>query len=178
MSASALMSVEEYLKLDVKPYCEYIDGVLYQKPMPTALHSLIQRMLIVFLATRTERFWALPELQVRISRGKFLIPDVAVVRPDTFEHPYPTKPVFLCIKITSPDDRPGQLLAKCEEYHQWGVPHCWVIDPERRIAWIYDKDAEWVKLNESGILVAGEIEIPLVDVFSQIPKQSGTADLH
>jgi Uma2 family endonuclease len=169
MSTSALMPVEEYLKLDLKPYCEYVDGVVYQKPVPTFAHSFIQRMLVLLLTVRTKQFWAMPELHVQIRPGKYLVPDVSLVEPESIEEPYPTKPVFLCIEIASPEDRPGQLLAKCEEYHDWGVPHCWIVDPERRIAWIYDRDADWVKLDESGTLVAGEIEIPLPELFSQLP---------
>ena len=125
MSTSALTTVDEYLKLDVKPYCEYVDGVLYQKPVPTSYHSLIQMLLGALLTVRAQQFYALSEVHVRIRPGKYLVPDIAVVRRELFERPYPTKPVFLCIEIASPEDRPGQLLAKCEDYHQWGVPHCW-----------------------------------------------------
>jgi Uma2 family endonuclease len=170
MSTSALTTVDEYLNLDVKPYCEYVDGVLYPKPVPTSYHSLIQMLLGALLTVRAQQFYALSEVHVRIRPGKYLVPDIAVVRRELFEHPYPTKPVFLCIEIASPEDRPGQLLAKCEDYHQWGVPHCWIVDPERRIAWIYDRDTDWVKLNEAGTLVAGEIEIPIAELFSQLPK--------
>jgi Uma2 family endonuclease len=170
MSTSALMTVEEYLKLDVKPYCEYIDGVVRQKPVPTSYHSLLQILLGALLTVRARQFYTMSEVHVRIRPGKFLVPDLAVVRREMFERPYPTKPVFLCIEIVSPDDRPEELLAKCEEYHAWGVPHCWVIDPEQRAAWIYDRHAESVKLSEAGTLVAGEIEIPLIDLFSQLPQ--------
>jgi Uma2 family endonuclease len=170
MSTSALMTVDEYLKLDVKPYCEYVDGVLHQKHPANFRHGLIQARLAMLITFRTEHFYALPELHVQIRQSKYLIPDITVIKRDMVESPYPTKPAFLCVEIASPEDRPGQLLAKCEDYHQWGVPHCWVIDPERRIAWIYDRDTEWVKLDESGTLVAGEIEIPLPEIFSQLPK--------
>lgn len=164
------MTVDEYLKLDVKPYCEYIDGVLYQKPAPTNLHGSVQLILGSLLIAHARQFCASSEVRIKLRPGKYLIPDILVVRREDYEDTYPTKPVFLCIEIASPDDRPGQLLAKCEEYHQWGVPHCWVVDPAHRIAWIYDRDAEWVKLNEYGTLIAGEIEIPLTELFSQLPQ--------
>ncbi|HEX4229839.1 MAG TPA: Uma2 family endonuclease [Bryobacteraceae bacterium] len=170
MSTSALMTVDEYLKLDVKPYCEYVDGVLYPKPVPGFLHGFVQLLLGSLLIVHAREFYASSEVRIKVRSGKYLLPGIAVVRPEDYESLYPAKPVFLCVDIASPDDRPGQLLAKCEEYHQWGVTHCWVIDPERRIAWIYDRDAEWLKLNESGTLIAGEIEIPLQEVFSQLPK--------
>ena len=170
MSTSALMTVEEYLKLDVKPYCEYIDGAVRQKPVPTSYHSLLQTLLGTLLTVRSQQFYTMSEVHVRIRPRKFLVPDLAVVRREMFEHPYPTKPVYLCIEIVSPDDKLEELLAKCEEYHAWGVLHCWVIDPEQRTAWSYDRGADSVKLSESGTLLAGEIEIPLTEIFSRMPE--------
>jgi Uma2 family endonuclease len=73
---------------------------------------------------------AYPEIHVRISETKWLIPDVTVDR--RLERPYPTKAVPLVVEILSPDDRLGATLAKCEEYHAWGTPYCWVIDPENK----------------------------------------------
>jgi Uma2 family endonuclease len=58
---------------------------------------------------------ALPELTVRISPTRYLVPDVCVT--DDFPGPYPTEPVLLCCEILSPEDRLGAMLAKCEEYH-------------------------------------------------------------
>ena len=49
MSATATVSVEDYLRRTEKPYCEYIDGVLYPKAMSTTLHALIQKILMALL---------------------------------------------------------------------------------------------------------------------------------
>ncbi len=35
----------------------------------------------------------------------------------------------------SPPDRLRTLATKCKKYHAWGVPHCWIIDPETRSLW-------------------------------------------
>ena len=43
------MPVEEYLRYSEKPNCEYKDGVLYPKAMPTKFHSIIQRALLMVL---------------------------------------------------------------------------------------------------------------------------------
>jgi hypothetical protein len=42
MGATALMPIEEYLRLTEKPYREYRDGVVSPKAMPAKLHSIIQ----------------------------------------------------------------------------------------------------------------------------------------
>jgi Uma2 family endonuclease len=109
----APISVEEYLKLSCKPACEYIDGVLRQKSMPTTDHGMLQLSLGIIL--KRLGYQAYPEIHVRISETKWLIPDVTVDR--RLERPYPTKAVPLVVEILSPDDRLGATLAKCEEYH-------------------------------------------------------------
>jgi hypothetical protein len=51
--------------------------------------------------------------------------------------------------------------------HKWGVAYCWVIDPERKIAWEYfPDDLEPRKVTES--LTAGDIQLLLSDVFRRV----------
>ena len=82
------------------------------------------------------------------------------------QNPYPTEPVLLCCEILSPEDRLGALLGKCEEYHAWGVPFCWVIDPIKRTAWEYHAAAEPVRVTST--LGAGEVSVSLKELFSAI----------
>ncbi len=165
MSTAALVSVEEYLSLTEKPYHEYRDGVISQKAMGTKLHSIIQRTLERLLWSQGVAPW--PELTVRISPTKYLVPDIVVARAD-FPGPYPTEPVLLCCEILSPGDRLGATLSKCEEYHAWGVPFCWVIDPVKRTAWEYGAEAEPVRVTET--LRAGEITISVQELFSALDR--------
>jgi Uma2 family endonuclease len=166
MSTTALIPVEEYLRHSEKPNCEYRDGVLYPKAMPTKLHSIIQGVLFTLLQKQGVR--AFPELTVRISPTKYLVPDIAVA--GDFPGPYPTEPVLLCCEILSPEDRLGAMLGKCEEYHAWGVPFCWVIDPVKRTAWEYHSAAEPVRATAT--LRAGELSVNLEELFSALPTVS------
>ncbi len=109
-----------------------------------------------------------PELTVRLSAARFLVPDVSVT--GDFPGPYPTEAVRLCCEILSPEDRLGAMLGKCEEYHAWGVPSCWVIDPVKRTAWEYHRGGEPVRA--SGTLRAGDVAISLADLFGDL----GSAD--
>jgi Uma2 family endonuclease len=161
MSATAIVSVEDYLRRTEKPYCEYVEGVLYPKAMPTKLHALVQSLLIVLL--RQQGAEAFTELTLRLSATKYLIPDVTVA-PD-FEGPYPTEPVLLCVEILSPEDRVGATLAKCEEYHAWGVPFCWVIDPEKQTGWQYHAGSDPERVDRGGTLLAGDLSVPLAELF-------------
>jgi len=166
MSAAAIVSVEDYFHRTEKPYCEYVDGVLYPKAMPTKLHALAQYMLLVLL--RRQGVEALPELTVRLSPTQFLIPDVAAA--PILQSPYPTDPVLLCVEILSPEDRVGAMLAKCEQYHAWGVPFCWVVDPEKQTAWQYHSGAEPEHVNQGGTLTAGELSVHLQELFADQPR--------
>jgi Uma2 family endonuclease len=107
---------------------------------------------------------ALTELTLPMSATKFLVPDVAVVR--RIEEPYPTEPPLLCIEILSPEQGLGEMLAKCEKYHAWGVPYCWVIDAEKRTGWEYHASGEPTKIDRAGVLRAGELSVPLAELFS------------
>jgi Uma2 family endonuclease len=167
MSGTATVSVEDYLRRTEKPYCEYVDGVLSPKAMPTKLHALIQYLLQVLL--RRQGVEALAEIHVRISPTKYLIPDV--IAAPTIGAPYPTEPVLLCVEVLSPEDHIGAMLAKCEQYHAWGVPYCWIIDPEKRSAWQYHSGAEPEHIAGSATLTAGSLTVSLPELFSQLPQQ-------
>ena len=164
MSTAALVPVEAYLRMSEKPNREYRDGVLYPKAWPTKLHSIIQRVLMTML--KKQGVAAFPELTLRISATKFLIPDVVVA--DDFPGPYPTEAVRLCCEILSPEDRIGTMLAKLEEYHSWGVPFCWVIDPVKRAAWEYHSTGEPARITDT--LRAGEISVGVDELFSALNK--------
>lgn len=162
MSATAIVSVEDYLRRTEKPYCEYVDGVLHPKAMPTKLHALVQFMLMTLLDKQGVE--ALAEVTVRISPTMYLIPDV-IADPE-IESPYPTKPVLLCVEILSPEDRVGAMLAKCELYHAWGVPFCWIVDPEKQTAWQYHSGGEPGRIERGGTLKAGQLTVQLVEPFA------------
>jgi Uma2 family endonuclease len=161
-TTTPLVSVEQYLRRTEKPNCEYKDGILYPKPLATTAHSYIQAESARLLSEQGAI--ALTELTLPLRPKRFLVPDVTVVR--RIERPYPTEPALLCIEILSPEQHIGEMLAKCEEYHAWGVPYCWLIDPEKKTAWEYHSDGEPVKVNANGALRAGELGIALPELFS------------
>ena len=65
-----MVSVEEYFRLTEKPYREYRDGVVSQKALANKQHSIIQYAPLGLL----QGVRALPELTVRISLTKYLVP--------------------------------------------------------------------------------------------------------
>ena len=175
ISSTPLVAVEEYIARFVeggeKPPYEYVDGVLLPKSMGTKKHSQVQANITKLIGTRYDEILnALPELTTRLRDTQFYVPDVAIedlAKPIEGRYPGPDDPVLLCVEIVSPPDRAGKLFGKCEEYHRWGVPYCWVIDPERKIAWEYFlEDVEPRKVEET--LTAGLIHLSLGDVFRRV----------
>ena len=135
--------------------------------MPTWDHARIQALIIQFIGARFPAFLALGELHCRLRDGQYLVPDVAIAEASKPQRPYPTEPIFACVEILSPEDKLGETFVKCEQYHAWGVPYCWVIDPETKAAWLYPKGSEPQRLSESDQLVSGEIAVPLSDLFNE-----------
>ncbi|HZQ54391.1 MAG TPA: Uma2 family endonuclease [Bryobacteraceae bacterium] len=169
------VSVEEYIARFVdggeKPTCEYLDGELLPKSMGTKKHSKTQQNVQYYIRQKYgDAFDPLPELTARLRRTRFCVPDVAVedrARPIQGRYPGPDDPVFLCVEIVSPPDRVGRLFSKCEEYHKWGVPYCWILDPERKVAWEYTPgDVEPRRVADA--LTAGPIRLTLDEVFERV----------
>jgi Uma2 family endonuclease len=164
MGTVTQIPVEEYLRSSYEPNCEYIDGVLRPKAMGTKRHGRLQTR----LCARLEQlgYEACAELTVPISPTRYLFPDVAADKH--MADPYPDRPVLLSVEILSPEDRPGAMLAKCEDYHAWGVPYYWVLDPQKEIAWEYQRGGIPEQRRSQESLRAGEIEIPVSDLFQSL----------
>ena len=165
MTPAALVSVEEYLRTNYEPSCEYIDGVLRQKPMPTRKHGLIQRRLGQLIDVGSPNFESSTEVTVRLRPGKYLVPDLIVQRRDNIQDPYPQSAVHLCVEILSPSDLMSEIMSKAENYHAWGVEMVWLIDPDERRAWEYGKGRRLIEVPATGALTAEGISVPLKDLF-------------
>src|SRR5712691_12699688 len=90
-------------------------------------------------------------------------PDVAFVRRDRLPDPattgFPEMAPDLVVEVLSPDDRPGETLAKVGDWLEGGARLAWVIDPERRVARVYRQDGTETQLAETGTL-DGEDVLP------------------
>jgi Uma2 family endonuclease len=165
MASGTLVSEQEYLSTTYKPSCDYIDGVLRHKAMPTRKHSRVQGKIVYLIYAGFPDFEANPELTLKIRTGKYYVPDVAIQRIDRLQDPYAEAPVHVCVEILSPDDRFGEIVSKCEDYLAWGVEMTWIIDPEALRAWEYRKGQRPVEIPPDGSLTAEGISLRLADIF-------------
>jgi len=166
MASALLVPVEEYLRSAEKPVPDYIDGMLRPRSMPTYKHGKMQFRVGLLINRLGMGFEAIPEQTVQLREGKYLVPDVAVQRLSELQQPYPTRPVHLCVEVLSPDDRFSDTVAKCEDYHAWGVPFCWIIDPEKKRAWEYRPLDRPHEVGPGGQMQAGEISLTFGDLFA------------
>jgi Uma2 family endonuclease len=166
MATQALVSVAEYLKSAYSPDCDYVDGVVEERPLGERDHAWIQTQIATFIMSRFRQtgIAAIVEWRFQTSPTRFRIPDVVVVRGKPEEQILTTSPL-LCIEILSPDDRISKVNARIKEYLDFGVPAVWMVDPMEKRIWVYHSNG----MNEeagSSIKVEGtDLEIPRSEIF-------------
>jgi Uma2 family endonuclease len=111
-----------------KPYFEYWDGEAVRKSVPTRLHSLVQKILLILLDAMG--FESGAEVTLKLNSAYEPIPDV--IAADSIGDPYPTEAFEVAIEILSPKDPFSRVTEKCRLYNQWGIRQIVVIDPLTR----------------------------------------------
>ncbi len=158
MLAKTQIGVEEYLGLvfDDRPEPDYVHGEVVERALPTPIHSQIQALLILSLGPllKQTRLFFLPEVRVQIEPRLFRVADLAVYRESLPQGRYATTPAFIAIEIVSPDDRYSRLTDRLEDYRRWGVPHVWMVDPQRKRLYEY---------TEAGLLQHASLRLPEFD---------------
>lgn len=143
----ARVSPEEYLATAYETDPELVRGELIPRSMPDLVHSGVQGRLIVIVGSLTgsHRLLPAPELRLRLADDLIRVPDISVFRGAFPAERVPTSPPYAVIEIVSPDDRHTELLQKLDEYHRWGVPHVWLVDPWLEKLSVYDGDLRAVE---------------------------------
>lgn len=90
-------------------------------------------------------------------------PDVAFICRDRLPDPPPAGFAELApdlvVEVLSPNDRPGEVLAKVADWLSAGSGLVWVVDPARRSARVYRADGSEALVAEDGAL-EGEDMLP------------------
>ena len=173
-----LLSLEEFLELpETKPASEYIDGQVYQKPMPQGKHSTLQNELLSAInqvGKPQKLAYAFPELRCTFG-GRSLVPDISVFEwqkipldndgrvANKFEFP----PDWT-IEILSPNQSPSRVIDKITFCLQQGTKLGWFVDPDDESVIIFKPD----KLPE---VKANTDLLPVLDVLKD--WQLSVADL-
>lgn len=183
-------TASDLLALDEDARAEIVGGEIVEKAAPSGEHGETQGAIVGLLWPPFRRpagggqpggWWFGTEVDIEFGPHDLFRPDVAGWRRDRApERPtgriVTARPDWVC-EILSPSTAARDQVAKLRVYHQTGVGHYWIVDPERRTLTVY----RWT---EEGYLAAlsaqrGEnvraepfdaIEIPVGALFGDDPE--------
>lgn len=149
--ASSPVTAEELLRLSHPgKQVELVRGEVVVREPPTAWHGGISNNVAFRLTTfvreheRGAVFGQDTGFQIAADPDTVRAPDVAFVRAERIaEIPrrgYPRLAPNLVVEVLSPDDRPGEVLAKIGEWLDAGVRLVWVLDPDAAQARVHRPD--------------------------------------
>ena len=168
-TATTLIPVEEYLRTNYDPDREYVDGEVVERNLGEKTHSTIQGNLIYYFRLRRDEWGirAYPEQRVQVSRARFRIPDVTVVKLSQEQGEIFTNPPHLCIEILSKDDTMQYMQQKIDDYLSFGVRYVWIINPRNRKGYVVTSEGMFEA--KSGILETKDpaISVPLTALFEE-----------
>jgi Uma2 family endonuclease len=104
---------------------------------------------------------------VQVSRTRFRIPDVTVVKLSQEQGEIFTNPPYLCIEILSKDDTMQYMQQKIDDYLSFGVPYVWIINPRNRKGYVVTSEGMFEV--KAGILETKDpaISVPLTALFEE-----------
>jgi Uma2 family endonuclease len=147
----ATMTAEDLLRLNIQDKrSELVRGRLVVREPAGFAHGVVAarigRRLGDFVDSTNLGFVFAAETGFTLERGPDTVraPDAGFVRSDRVPDPLPRGYAEfapdLAVEVLSPDDRPGELLAKVADWLRAGTRLVWVVDPIRRTARVYRPD--------------------------------------
>jgi Uma2 family endonuclease len=165
-----LMTAEELERLDLPgKSTELIRGHLVVREPPGTRHGIIAANLCYFVTdfVRRNQLGVVSAqdtgFKIETNPDTVRAPDVAFLSKDRVgavaHRGYAPVTPDLVAEIVSPDDRPGELLAKVAAWLEAGTKLAWVIDPERAEARVYRADGSGATIGIEGS-IDGEDVLP------------------
>ncbi len=168
-NSTAKISLDEFLRSpETKPASEYINGQVYQKPMPQGEHSTLQGRLIVAIneiAKPLKTGYSFLEL-CRIFGGAAVVPDIAFfewqnipLQPNgQISNRFNIPPDWI-IEILSPDQSPSRVIRKITFCLNHGTKLGWFIDPDGEAVTVFQP-------NQLPEFKEGQDILPVLDALS------------
>ncbi len=165
MSTATAISVEEYLASDYQPDREYLEGELKERNLGEFDHGRLQYRLAIWFGTREAELGVtgVTETRVQVRAERFRVPDLCLLRAGAPKERIIRTAPLLAVEILSPADRVGDLQDRVDDYLEMGISMVWVIDPQKRRAWIHTTDG--VEEARGGALRGPGFEVPMAALF-------------
>lgn len=140
------------------------------KPMPSKLHSVIQKRLIIAFHPFEPPYTVFSELTLELD-GRELTPDLSVYEhldvDFTQDELRMTDPPLLTVEIASPTQGIQDLIDKIRFLLNSGVQSSWLVQPQLRTITVYSGDMASQTYSEGTVAdPVLDIEVDLDDVFS------------
>lgn len=141
------MTPEEYLALpEEKPYLEYVDGMVIQKPMPTAEHADLSAFITIELGLycREHGGKIRPETRTAFGETNYRLPDLSFfpAASGADEDAVP----LVAIEVRSRNQTLAELQAKCRQFLAAGTRECWIVDPVSESVLVLTPDDELTRV--------------------------------
>lgn len=132
-AATSLITVEEYLKTTADPDCEYVAGILEERPVGERDHAAWQEALLGWFRDHKHdwNIFVYPELRVQVASDRFRVPDVTLLSRNAPREQIITHPPLAVFEILSPEDSMTRMLEKLADYERMGIGAIWVIEPAK-----------------------------------------------
>jgi len=168
-------------------YHEVIDGELVRKAMPTFEHGDAQSALASRIKGPFQRrpggtlpggWWIGTEVEIELAPSHVYRPDVVGWRRERVPErprgtPISIRPDWIC-EVLSPSNPGTDRVKKLNHYHQFSVPHYWIVDPMEESLSVF----RWTSDGYLLVLAAGRearvhaepfeaIELPVSALFGE-----------
>jgi Uma2 family endonuclease len=131
---SSLIPIEEYLRMTSEPDCEYVAGVIEERPVGEYDHATWQTILATFFTIRQKELGieARTELRVKVAPNRYRVPDVTLLSRTAPREQIITHAPLAVFEILSPEDTMSRMLVKLADYEQMGIAAIWLIEPTKQ----------------------------------------------
>lgn len=180
VQAPAKITLEEFLKLpETKPYSEYINGQVIQKPMPQGKHSKLQGELITAInavAELQKTAIAFPELRCTFGERSIVLDvtmfaweRIPVDENGDIANVFTTAPDWT-IEILSPDQNQTKVTGNILHCLDFGSKLGWLIDPEEKSVLVYPANQQTKILTQHDVLpvpdLVTDLRLTVADLFN------------
>jgi Uma2 family endonuclease len=171
-SEEPFVTIEEYLHTSYRPDCEYVDGRIEERNLGEYDHGLLQILLgQLFMNHREEwKIRAVTDVRMQVSRRRFRVPDLMVLRADAPKERIIRNPPLIAIEILSPEDRLSRVHTRIDDFLVFGVENIWIFDPELRMAYTATSGGLHPVRSDELSVPGTPIRVMLRELFAELDK--------